>query len=70
MSKLNKRKRDLIRKKNKFKKSLPKAEFSARNAIIFLFISFVVYFLFLIFRSYNYTGVKKSMEKFIAKNII
>lgn len=67
MSKLNKRKRDLIRKKNKFKKSLPKAEFSARNVIIFFFISFVVYFLFIIFRTYNYAGVKKMLKR---QNII
>ena len=72
MSKLNRlriRKRDL-RKKNKFKKSRPKPEFSARHAIIFLFILFVLYCLFIIYRNFNYTGVKKSVEKLIAKKIL
>ena len=48
MLKPNKKRRDFVKKKNRYKKSVQKVEFNARNVGIFFIFWFLLYILFIL----------------------
>ena len=48
MLKPNKKRRDFVKKKNRYKKSVQKVEFNARNVGIFFIFLFLLYILFIL----------------------